>query len=158
MSKLNSPTSLVPLITQKLSCIARSMSDLPRLPLAECAVSRPEIETIIWLAQFPQGVALKELAQAFSVTNGAASQVVESLVTKKIAQRQASPTDRRAVVITLTAEVAAELKPFRQKYLTNLDHFFADFSAAELRQLLTLLEKIPTSKEKECHVKMDQPG
>ncbi len=45
---------------------------------------------------------LKEIAEKFNFTPGAASQTIDALVKEELVERLASPTDRRAVCIRLT--------------------------------------------------------
>ena len=50
----------------------------------------------------PNGVTLKELAEAMKLAPATVSELVESLVKKNFLQRIQNPEDRRAVQITLT--------------------------------------------------------
>ena len=50
----------------------------------------------------PNGVTLKELAEAMKLAPATVSELVESLVKKNFLQRVQNPEDRRAVQITLT--------------------------------------------------------
>ena len=50
----------------------------------------------------PNGVTLKELAEAMKLAPATVSELVESLVKKDFLQRVQNPEDRRAVQITLT--------------------------------------------------------
>ncbi len=52
----------------------------------------------------PEGISLKELADAMRLTSGAVSAMVESLVRKKCLERHISEEDRRSVRIRLSAE------------------------------------------------------
>ena len=50
----------------------------------------------------PEGISLKELAEAIELTPGTVSELVETLVQRDALQRVQNPSDRRGVLITLT--------------------------------------------------------
>lgn len=50
----------------------------------------------------PEGIQLKELAEAIELTPGTVSELVETLVKINALQRVQNPNDRRSVMITLT--------------------------------------------------------
>lgn len=52
----------------------------------------------------PEGLGVKALAQAVSLSPGAVSQTVQTLVDVGLIDRSTAPNDRRAVVIRLTDE------------------------------------------------------
>jgi DNA-binding MarR family transcriptional regulator len=54
----------------------------------------------------PEGITLKKLAETMGVTAAAASVMVDLLVKKKMLKRTKSKSDRRAVLIRLTADTA----------------------------------------------------
>ena len=50
----------------------------------------------------PEGITLKTLAEALSITPAAASEMVDALVRKDVLRRDHNPLDRRAVAISLS--------------------------------------------------------
>ena len=90
----------------------------------------------------PNGVTLKELAEAMKLAPATVSELVESLVKKNFLQRIQNPEDRRAVQITLT-EHGQTLLDQCIKCVDNLcEELLSNLSASERTAMLGALEKI----------------
>ena len=90
----------------------------------------------------PNGVTLKELAEAMKLAPATVSELVESLVKKNFLQRIQNPEDRRAVQITLT-EHGQTLLDQCIKCVDNLfEELLSKLSASERTAMLGALEKI----------------
>ena len=93
----------------------------------------------------PNGVTLKELAEAMKLAPATVSELVESLVKKNFLQRVQNPEDRRAVQITLT-EHGQTLLDESIKHVENLcEKLLSGLSTTERTAMLAGLSKI-TSK------------
>ncbi len=90
----------------------------------------------------PAGIPLKDLAAALRLTPGTVSELVEKLVRKGALQRVQNPSDRRAVMITVTESSFRKLKEAEKKVNDYLDTLWADFTAEEKDKLLCDLEKL----------------
>ena len=90
----------------------------------------------------PNGVTLKELAEAMKLAPATVSELVESLVKKNFLQRVQNPEDRRAVQITLTDHGQTMLDQCI-KCVDNLcEKLLVDLSATERNAMLAALTKI----------------
>ena len=100
------------------------------------AVTLPRFDLMAQLDRAPGGMTLGELSQRMMVTNGNVTGLVDRLP---------SPTDRRAQIVSLTADGR---KAFRAMARANADwvaEIFADLAPAEIDELMRLLAKTKTS-------------
>lgn len=92
----------------------------------------------------PNGVTLKELAEAMKLAPATVSELVESLVKKNFLQRVQNPEDRRAVQITLTDHGQMMLDQCIKCVNSLCDKLLSDLSASERTAMLAALTKITT--------------
>lgn len=90
----------------------------------------------------PNGITLKELAEAMKLAPATVSELVESLVKKDFLQRIQNPEDRRAVQITLTEHGQTLLDQCIQCVDSLCEKLLAELSASERTAMLNALEKI----------------
>ena len=90
----------------------------------------------------PNGVTLKELAEAMKLAPATVSELVESLVKKNFLQRVQNPEDRRAVQITLTDHGQTMLDQCIKCVDSLCEKLLADLSATERNAMLATLTKI----------------
>ena len=90
----------------------------------------------------PNGVTLKELAEAMKLAPATVSELVESLVKKDFLQRVQNPDDRRAVQITLTDHGQTMLDQCIQCVDSLCEKLLAGLSASERTAMLNALAKI----------------
>lgn len=93
------------------------------------------------------------LARHLSVTPGAATQLVEPLVTMGYVQRAQDSDDRRTTNLKLSAAGEAYRKKFRVEKTRHVTEIMEELDDTELQTLTELLEKVASSvnnkKEKE---------
>ena len=90
----------------------------------------------------PNGVTLKELAEAMKLAPATVSELVESLVRKNFLQRVQNPDDRRAVQITLTEYGQTLLDECTQRVDALCADLLSALAPAERDTLLKSLSKI----------------
>ena len=90
----------------------------------------------------PNGVTLKELAEAMKLAPATVSELVESLVKKNFLQRVQNPDDRRAVQITLTDHGQTMLDQCIKCVDGLCDRLLSGLSADERTAMLGALTKI----------------
>ncbi len=93
----------------------------------------------------PNGVTLKELAEAMKLAPATVSELVESLVKKDFLQRVQNPEDRRAVQITLTPHGQTLLDESIRRVEGLCEKLLNGLSPSERTAMLGALTKI-TSK------------
>jgi DNA-binding MarR family transcriptional regulator len=90
----------------------------------------------------PNGITLKELAEAMKLAPATVSELVESLVKKDFLQRVQNPEDRRAVQITLTDHGQTLLDECIKCVDSLCEKLLAGLSASERTAMLDGLVKI----------------
>ena len=90
----------------------------------------------------PNGITLKELAEAMKLAPATVSELVESLVKKDFLQRVQNPEDRRAVQITLTEHGQTLLDKCIKCVDGLCEKLLAGLPANERATMLSALSKI----------------
>jgi len=112
------------------------------------AVTLPRFDLLAQLDRAPNGMTLGELSQRMMVSNGNVTGLVDRLLAQGLIDRKPSPTDRRAHIVSLTAEGR---KFFRAMARANGDwiaEMLSGLSPAEIETLMGLLAKTKTSARK----------
>ena len=81
-------------------------------------VTLPRFDLMAQLDRTPKGMTLGELSQRMMVSNGNVTGLVDRLVEQGLINRRPSPRDRRAQIVSLTAQGR---KVFRAMARTNAD-------------------------------------
>lgn len=101
-------------------------------------LSVPQFRALLMLNQQP-GASLSEVATHLGVTRPTASTIIERLVQQKLITREVDPTERRRVVLTLTAEGARRLERSRAHTHERVTQVLSQLSAAEQAQIAAAL-------------------
>jgi DNA-binding MarR family transcriptional regulator len=111
-------------------------------------VTLPRFDLMAQLERTPKGMTLGELSQRMMVSNGNVTGVVDRLVEQGLINRRPSAKDRRAQIVSLTAQGR---KFFRAMARTNGDwigEIFADLTGDDIDTLMRLLGKTKASARK----------
>lgn len=134
--------------------LARFISETKDLSLKEHMVMR-KVHTM--MEKTPQGIPLKDLAAALHLTPGTVSELVEKLVRKGTLCRVQNPSDRRAVMITVTEKSLSQLAEAMKMINAFVDDLWKDFSDEEKEKLTETLElllaRIEASKDNDQKLK-----
>jgi DNA-binding MarR family transcriptional regulator len=109
------------------------------------AVTLPRFDLMAQLERAPGGMTLGELSQRMMVTNGNVTGLVDRLVAQGLLRRRPSPTDRRAQIVSLTAEGRRTFRTMARHNADWVAGIFADLSLSEMDELMRLLAKTKTS-------------
>ena len=90
-----------------------------------------------------------DVAAKLGVSKGAATQILDVLVTKKLVQRTPDQHDRRVVRLQLTAQSQQITDHFQQYMTETIADLFVVLSDAELAQLDQLIDKVVQSQKAE---------
>lgn len=88
------------------------------------------------------GLRLSAIAEALRITPRSATEVVDALQKSGLVTREPDPTDRRAILVTLTETGRRTLTDLSEARTRESDDFFARLTPAErstLREILTEL-------------------
>jgi DNA-binding MarR family transcriptional regulator len=136
---------LMQTLIQRMMSIMRHVhhSSIPSEP----PLSPPQVHLLFSIASKQEGISVKELAERTSVTPGAITQFVDGLVEMGLVMREGDPNDRRIVRLKLTELAKSQFEHFRKDYLTSASRVFNVLSNDEIKQLISLFDKIITSHD-----------
>jgi DNA-binding MarR family transcriptional regulator len=100
------------------------------------------------LDRTPKGMTLGELSQRMMVSNGNVTGLVDRLVEQGLINRRPSPNDRRAQIVSLTAEGRRFFRAMARANGDWIGDMFAGLSQEDIEALLRLLAKTKTSARK----------
>jgi DNA-binding MarR family transcriptional regulator len=103
--------------------------------------TRSQLCIMVVLAQ-DGSKSIKELAEQFSMSSSAATQIVDGLVKEKVLMRQVDKNDRRKISISLTVTGKKKLLQAKKLRAKAMAKYFDPLNDKELAQLQKLLEKI----------------
>ena len=90
-----------------------------------------------------------DVAAKLGVSKGAATQILDVLVAKKLVRRTLDPHDRRVVRLQLTTQSQLMTDHFQQYMTEAVADLFAVLSDAELAQLGQLIDKLAQAHQAE---------
>jgi DNA-binding MarR family transcriptional regulator len=111
-------------------------------------VTLPRFDLMAQLYRAPKPMTLGELSQRMMVSNGNVTGLVDRLVDQGLVNRQPSPKDRRAQLVSLTAEGRRFFRAMARANGDWIADLLADLSADEIEILMRLLAKTKASARK----------
>jgi DNA-binding MarR family transcriptional regulator len=139
MSK--SREELLRALMERLGTVMRGMHGGQGFKCGGFAVGMPHVRILFRLANKPEGVSVKEMAEAMAVTSGAVTQFIDSLVEKGLVRREEDRDDRRLLRIKLTEYANDNIMEFKKDYFASVSRVFNSLSDDEVLQLTGLLMK-----------------
>ncbi|GIK81049.1 MAG: MarR family transcriptional regulator [Pseudorhodoplanes sp.] len=114
-------------------------------------VTLPRFDLMAQLDKAPNGMTLGELSKRMMVSNGNVTGLVERLAALNLLERRPSPTDRRAQIVSLTAEGRRTFRAMARTHETWIAEIFAGLSRSEIDQLMALLARTKASARVAVH-------
>ncbi len=108
-------------------------------------VTLPRFDLMAQLDKAPGGMTLGELSQRMMVSNGNVTGLAERLVEQGLIERRASPTDRRAQIVSLTAEGRKAFRAMARAHEGWIAEIFAGLGHGEIETLMQLLARAKAS-------------
>ena len=131
-----------------LTCTTLIEGEVRRRLRDEFDVTLPRFDLMAQLDRAPNGMTLGELSQRMMVSNGNVTGLAERLVEQGLLDRRPSPNDRRAQIVSLTAEGRRAFRAMARTHEDWIAEVFAGLDAAEIDQLMNLLAKAKASARK----------
>ena len=128
-----------------LTCTTLIEGEVRRRLRDEFDVTLPRFDLMAQLDKAPNGMTLGELSQRMMVSNGNVTGLAERLVEQGLLDRRPSPNDRRAQIVSLTAEGRRAFRAMARTHEDWIAQMFAGLDTAEIDQLMTLLAKTKAS-------------
>lgn len=116
-------------------------------PPPEPKLSPPQLYLLFTIDSNKEEMSAKELAERSSITPGAVTQFVDTLVERGLVAREGDPNDRRIVRLKLTELAKSQLEQFRKKHLAVMSKIFEALTDDEIKQLIALFTKMDTYHE-----------
>lgn len=120
--------------------LRRTMTEALKEEAKKAGQSLSHFEVLKFVAEAGDPT-MKNLATHLGITAPSASALVESLVTKGLLSRIASPRDRRTVRISLTAKAARLLASIHKRKISIFTNLLKNLNPLEKKQLASLLAK-----------------
>lgn len=134
---------LVQTLITKLIKAIKNIHQRQNFPFGNYILSRQQIMILFFIREKKSaGVAVKDLAKFLSVTPGAVTQFVDSLVKYKLVVRRAGIKDRRLTKIKLSPSAKTKFQKFQKEYLTSANAAFSSLKYQELQEFIKLIDKI----------------
>jgi DNA-binding MarR family transcriptional regulator len=111
-------------------------------------VTLPRFDLMAQLYRAPKPMTLGELSQRMMVSNGNVTGLVDRLVEQGLLSRRPSPRDRRAQLVSLTAEGRRFFRAVARANGDWIADMLADLSSDEIDTLMRLLAKTKASARK----------
>ena len=131
-----------------LTCTTLIEGEVRRRLRDEFDVTLPRFDLLAQLDKAPNGMTLGELSQRMMVSNGNVTGLAERLVEQGLLDRRASPNDRRAQIVSLTAEGRRAFRTMARTHEDWIAEIFAGLGADEVETLMSLLAKTKASARK----------
>ena len=131
-----------------LTCTTLIEGEIRRRLRDSFDVTLPRFDLLAQLDKAPSGMTLGELSQRMMVSNGNVTGLTERLVEQGLLDRRASPTDRRAQIVSLTAEGRRMFRTMARTHEDWVADIFSGLSAGEIDTLMALLAKTKASTRK----------
>jgi DNA-binding MarR family transcriptional regulator len=108
-------------------------------------VTLPRFDLLAQLDKTPGGMTLGQLSSRMMVSNGNVTGLAERLVAQGLLDRKPSASDRRAQIVTLTAEGRRAFRAMARAHERWIADLFTGLTAEEVDQMMRLLAKTKAS-------------
>lgn len=128
-----------------LTCTALIEGEVRRRLRENFGVTLPRFDLLAQLDKTPGGMTLGQLSSRMMVSNGNVTGLAERLVAQGLLDRKPSASDRRAQIVTLTAEGRRAFRAMARAHERWIADLFAGLTADEIGELMQLLAKTKAS-------------
>ncbi len=108
-------------------------------------VTLPRFDLMAQLDKTPGGMTLGELSQRMMVSAGNVTGLTERLESQGMLERRASPSDRRAQIVSLTADGRRAFRAMARTHEDWIAEIFSGLSSDDMDTLMRLLAKTKAS-------------
>jgi len=128
-----------------LTCTALIEGEVRRRLRQEFDVTLPRFDLMAQLDKAPGGMTLGELSQRMMVSNGNVTGLSERLMALGLLDRRQSRSDRRAQLVSMTAEGRRAFRAMARAHEGWIAEIFSDLTSADGEALMRLLAKTKAS-------------
>ncbi len=134
-----------------LTCTNLIESEIRARLRRQFGVTLPRFDLMAQLEKAPEGMTLGELSRRMMVSNGNVTGLIERLLDAALVERRAHPTDRRAVVVALTAAGHRAFADMAAAHAEWIAELCAGLAAPDVAQLMRLLGRLKTHVKDVAH-------
>lgn len=102
---------------------------------------------VLYAVSLHHDASVKDLAQKFSMSSSAVTQLIDGLVKDGLLERKEHSDDRRKLKISITHKGEEQLSRARALHIASLTKILEPLTDEELKALCTIQEKIRTNLE-----------
>jgi len=128
-----------------LTCTTLIEGEVRRRLRDNFEVTLPRFDLMAQLDKTPAGMTLGQLSSRMMVSNGNVTGLAERLVAQGLLDRKSSPSDRRAQIVSLTAEGRRAFRTMARAHENWIAELFSGLAEGEIEDLMRLLAKAKTS-------------
>jgi DNA-binding MarR family transcriptional regulator len=139
-----------------LTCTTLIEGEIRRRLRDSFDVTLPRFDLMAQLDKNPAGMTLGELSSRMMVSAGNVTGLVERLVGDRLIDRRAAPKDRRAQIVSLTAEGRRTFRSMARTHENWIAQIFEGLSPSETESLMRLLAKTKASAGKAVNAGADK--
>ena len=129
-------------LMEEMNTIMRGWHAINNFPFEDYQLNRSQLMILFFVAPKKEGATVNELAKFIRITPGAVTQLVDSLVEKKLVSREEDRGDRRVSIMKLSVSARKQFNRFRKEYFLNIGEAFSQLSTAEIAHFVALVGKI----------------
>jgi DNA-binding MarR family transcriptional regulator len=139
--------SLVPQLAESLARVSRRLRREGMKELAPLSLTYAQARVLHMLAKSAPPLRIGELAVRFEVAARSATSMIDSLEGVGLVRRMPDPTDRRSVLVGLTAAGRTLMERVGSQKRTSAEVLFGRLTVAQQRELLALLTTLNETDE-----------
>ena len=124
-----------------LTCTTLIEGEVRRRLRDSFEVTLPRFDLMAQLDKTPGGMTLGQLSSRMMVSNGNVTGLAERLVAQGLLDRKPSPSDRRAQIVSLTAEGRRAFRAMARAHENWIAEIFTGLTVVEIDELMRLLAK-----------------
>jgi DNA-binding MarR family transcriptional regulator len=137
-------------LLRDLMTMASQLQELRAGLARQLGVSEPEYRVFLAIAQLQgeRGVSVGDVARHLGVSGAFVTMIVQRLARTGQVRKRPSATDRRGVLLTLTARGRAAITDFARRPQIVNDELFGDLDATEFRLLADIVRRVVAGGER----------
>jgi DNA-binding MarR family transcriptional regulator len=129
------------LLSESFWAVARRLRGLSRQTLAPWEISPSHSRALIMLLRHEK-LRLSELSERLHIAARSATEVVDGLAERGLAERRPDPTDRRATLVVLTDQGKQAAAAIQRARTDEAERFFGALSETDRRHLARILRTL----------------
>lgn len=118
-----------------LACTTEIQDEIRRRLRAEFSISLGRFDYLAQLYRYPEGLRMRDLSRHLMVTGGNVTGLTVELEREGLVARRSSASDRRAWIVSLTAEGRASFAAMASQHAHWLQQMFGDLDEGTLERL-----------------------